>query len=130
MDLKLRTLKRASSGCPEAMDKYVKELERIADISEESDNICVAKPDPRWKFDTEFPTEGVIYGRGREAMLNIYFPTVKASVGFTLADFPEEHWNWILGSLKSQLSEVLQKTYNKGVQDTQKNLRQLLGFGA
>ena len=74
-----------------------------------------------------FPViEAHIYRDSYSPMLNIDFEKL-GHLGFTLKDFPEDHWEWLLGSISKQVSELVEKAYRQGAHDKQKEIRRALG---
>lgn len=60
-------------------------------------------------------------------MLHVGFRSI-GSIGFTLGDFPEDHWEWLLGSLSSQMSVLIEKAYRRGKKDAQIAMKDALGI--
>jgi hypothetical protein len=140
-DETLRALQRlAASGSQEAQKRYIAALERAAGVgpaSSGSDAVYTHEvyeaKDKQWfrdyvfKGPRTFSAESRIYVDGVGGMLDITFQGL-GHIGFTLAGFPREHWDWLLGSVTSQTNTLVDQAYKLGVQDTQATFRKALGI--
>ena len=129
MDQSLRTLQRlASNGSQDAQQRYIAALERVAGISSDpTPEIYQAKKADDKGVDVVFPYEPIIYRESYCPMLHVYFKGLP-DIGFTLQDFPEDHWDWLLGSVSKQISKMVEKAYQLGVKKAQKDMRKALGM--
>lgn len=131
MDETIRALQRAAeTGSEEAQKRYIRALERLAGVRAGEQETVYEAQNKGWfpkHPSQDFPADSRIYGQGLEAMLNIHFKNL-GDLGFTLQGFPKESWDWLLGSLTSQVQKLVDKAYEKGRADTQIHLQKCLGL--
>jgi len=130
MDEKLRLLQRlAANGSEDAQKRYVAALERAVGFSSDDTPEMYQAKDRQWhdKKLERFEPEPVIYRDKYCPMLHVYFKGLP-DLGFAISDFPEEKWDWLLGSISSQVARIAELAYQLGQEDTQKKLQEVLGL--
>ncbi len=130
MDESLRLLQRlASTGSADAQQRYVAALERAVGFGNEPTPEIYQAKDKQWhnKKSGIFEAEPVIYRDKYCPMLHVYFKQLP-DLGFTIQKFPEENWDWLLGSISSQVTKIAEAAYSRGKREAQQEMRKALGI--
>jgi hypothetical protein len=73
-----------------------------------------------------YPVEAIIYD-DFEKMLQINFQHL-GSLGFMVDFVPKDKWDWLMGSLSTQVSKLIEQAYKEGQRDAKTEVRKALGL--